>query len=292
MQATKNINRRQFIKVGAFALSGFGLFAMTACGKNASSDAVQTGSNPDTAITFSGPFIVGFDDAFPPYGYVADDGSYTGFDLDLAKLVCEQNNWEYKESPISWDAKDALLNSGQITCIWNGFTVEGREDKYTFTKAYMENRQVIVVRDDSNISELKDLANKNVITQADSAALELLEDGGPQASLAKTFADLQTIGEYNTAFMMLKSGSVDAIAVDYPVAVYNIGNYKSLKILDESLNSEHFAVGFAKTNEGKELANIVTSTLQDLDSKGKVKELCDRYADQGISYDLWVLPKA
>ncbi|MDD5800161.1 MAG: substrate-binding domain-containing protein [Coriobacteriales bacterium] len=293
------MNRRQFLAASA-ALFGTGaMLGLAGCGSSSTgsasgSSSTSSASTGSTSIDgFDGNFIVGFDQEFPPYGYVGDDGQYTGFDLDLAQAVCQKEGWTYTPKPISWDAKDALLNSGQITCIWNGFTVEGRENDYTFTDPYMQNRQVIVVKAGGGITDLKGLAGKNVVTQTDSAALELLSDGGSQYDLAQTFSQLQTIDNYNTAFMMLEQGSVDAIAVDYPVAVYNIGSKTDeFTILDESLNSENFAVGFAKTDTGKALAAAVEKDLQALDADGTVKSLCEKYADQGVSYDLWELPKA
>ncbi|MDO4538952.1 MAG: transporter substrate-binding domain-containing protein [Coriobacteriales bacterium] len=290
-----SLDRRQFLRGASFLAATPFLAALASCGNSAStaSSASNTSAASSTGdFEFAGPFIVGFDQDFPPYGYVGDDGSYTGFDLELAQEVCKVMQWEYKPEPIAWDSKDALLNSGQITCIWNGFTIEGRENDYTFTDAYMENRQVIVVSAKSNIAKLADLKGKNVVTQTDSAALGLLSDGGSQAELGKTFAKLDTIGEYNTAFMMLSTGEYDAVAVDYPVAVFNIGDKKDYVILEEPLNSEHFGVGFAKTDEGKVLAELVQATLQGLDSDGFVKTLCEKYASQGVSYDAWVLPKA
>ena len=283
-----DLDRRQFL-VSAFAVMGTStLVGLAGCSSSSSSD--SSSSTATSTAAFDGNFVVGFDQEFPPYGYVGDDGKYTGFDLDLAQAVCEMESWTYTPTPISWDAKDALLNSGQITCIWNGFTIEGREGDYAFTDAYMENRQVVVVRADSGIAGLADLAGKNVITQADSAALDLLSADGAQAALGATFAQLQTIDNYNTAFMMLENGSADAVAIDYPVAVYNIGDRTSeFTILDEVLNSEHFGVGFALGNES--LAATVEADLQQLDSEGKVKEVCEKYADQGVSYDLWCLPK-
>lgn len=291
------MDRRGFLKASAILFSSAAIGLSTGCGSTSGSSSSADSSASDSGASglaaFDGNFIIGFDQDFPPYGYVGDDGNYTGFDLDLAKAVCDLEGWTYTPSPISWDAKDGLLNSGQITCIWNGFTIEGREDNYAFTDAYMENRQVVVVRSDSGISSLADLKGKNVITQTDSAAYNLLSSGGSQEELGKTFAQLQTIGDYNTAFMMLQNGSVDAIAVDYPVATYNIGSDTSkYTILDEALNSEHFGVGFAKTDEGRALAKQVEANLQKLDEQGKVKELCEKYADQGVSYDLWCLPKA
>ena len=291
-----DLSRREFLTSAAAVMGASALVGLAGCSSSTSSTTSTTAASSSSSSSaskapFDGNFVVGFDQEFPPYGYVGDDGQYTGFDLDLAQAVCDMEGWTYTPDPISWDAKDALLNSGQITCIWNGFTIEGREGDYAFTDAYMENRQVVVVRSSSSITSLSDLAGKNVITQADSAALELLSDGGSQADLGASFAQLQTIDNYNTAFMMLESGSVDAVAIDYPVAVYNISDRTSdFTILDESLNSEHFGVGFALGNE--DLAATVEKDLQKLDSEGKVKELCEKYADQGVSYDLWCLPTA
>ncbi|MBP3884265.1 MAG: transporter substrate-binding domain-containing protein [Olsenella sp.] len=284
---SRSLNRRQFLRGASLLFAAPALAGIAGCAAPSATGSKTQGPS------FDGKLIVGFDQDFPPYGFVGSDGSYTGFDLDLAKAVCEMEGWSFTPSAISWDAKDGLLNSGQITCIWNGFTIEGREKDYAFTSAYMENRQVIVVRSGSGIANLAGLAGKNVITQADSAAYDLLSAGGDQEKLGATFAQLQTIGEYNTAFMMLESGSVDAVAVDYPVAVYNIGDKTAtFEILSEPLNSEHFGVGFVANDTGRDLAAKVEADLKKLDASGKVKELCEKYADKGISYDLWVLPKA
>ncbi len=231
-------------------------------------------------------FIVGFDQSYPPYGFVGDDGEYTGFDLDLAKAVCEKNGWNLQLEAIDWDAKDALIESGAITCIWNGFTMEGREDNYTFSEPYMLNGQVVVVPAGSDINSLEDLAGKTVVTQVDSAALDVLE--GDQADLAATFASLDTIADYNTAFVMLQSGQVDAVACDLSIAEYNMAaNPDAYRQLDETLSDEHYAVGFLKGNDA--LAQKVSETLKELNDDGTVEELCDKYAEYGISYDNWLI---
>ena len=69
-------------------------------------------------------FTVGFDAEFPPYGYMDENGEYTGFDLELAQEVCDRNGWELVKQPIDWDSKDMELSSGAIDCIWNGFTMK------------------------------------------------------------------------------------------------------------------------------------------------------------------------
>ena len=121
-------------------------------------------------------FIVGFDASFPPYGYKNEDGEYVGFDLDLAQEVCKRNGWEYQARPIDWDAKDMELNSGTIDCIWNGFTITGREDEYTWSDPYVDNSQVVVVKADSDIQELDDLADKTVVVQASLLLEEVTND--------------------------------------------------------------------------------------------------------------------
>ena len=255
----------------------------------ATDDTSEPTATEATSATDTGTLIVGFDSSYPPYGYVGDDGEYTGFDLELAQEVASRNGWEVQLEAIDWDAKDTLLDSGAINCIWNGFTMEGREDDYTFSEPYMLDAQVIVVRADSGIASLEDLAGKNVITQVDSAAYNVLAgEDAAQADLAATFASLETIGEYNTAFMQLESGAVDAVACDLSIAAYQLAAKPDAYVqLDESLSEEHYAVGFKQGDDAT--ATTVTETLQAMDEDGFVQELCDKYADDGISYENWCL---
>lgn len=222
--------------------------------------------------------IVGFDASFPPYGYKDDSGEYVGFDLDLAQEACDRNNWKLVKQPIDWDSKDAELNSGTIDCIWNGFTMNGREDDYTFSEPYVDNSQVIVVADDSGIEKLTDLAGKTVGVQAASAALDLLqsEEEGGQKELADTFGALNEFADYNTAFTELQAGALDALAIDVGVAKYQLNSRgEGFKILDETLNTEQYAIGFKKGNT--ELCDIVNADLQKLADDGTVAELAEKY---------------
>ena len=217
--------------------------------------------------------IVGFDASFPPYGYKDDSGEYVGFDLDLAQEVCDRNNWKLVQQPIDWDSKDAELNSGTIDCIWNGFTMNGREDDYTWSDPYIDNKQVVVVRSDSGIDDFAGLKGKHVEVQTDSSALAALE--GDQKDLAATFADLNQVAEYNTAFMDLESGACDAIAMDIGVANYQLKQHEGYKILDEALNSEKYAVGFKLGNE--ELRDTVNDSLMQLKEDGTFDALAEKY---------------
>lgn len=212
-----------------------------------------TDAADETAAGDRTQLIVGFDAEYPPYGYMDENGEYVGFDLDLAQEVCDRNGWELVKQPIDWDAKDMELNSGSIDCIWNGFTMTGREDDYTFSEPYVDNSIVVVVAADSDIQSLEDLAGKVVATQADSSALTALtddsEDNKDNIALAATFADLQQVADYNSAFMNLEAGSIDAIAVDIGVAQYQISSRGDMfRQLDTPISTEQYAIGFKKGN--------------------------------------------
>ena len=133
--------------------------------------------------------VVGFDQNFPPYGYVGEDGEFTGYDLDLAAEVAKRLDLEIVYQPIDWDAKDMELDSGTIDLIWNGFTIQGREDDYTWTETYKEAGQIVLVAAKSGIVDLKDLSGKVVAVQTDSAGLAALEDEA-NAELTASFKDL------------------------------------------------------------------------------------------------------
>lgn len=195
---------------------------------------------------------VGFDAEFPPYGYKDDNGEYVGFDLDLAAEVCSRNGWELVKQPIDWDSKDMELSSGAIDCIWNGFTINGLEKKYTWSKAYVDNSQVVMVKSSSAIQKLSDLSGKVVVVQADSSALAAFE--GEDATdenrkLCKSFRDLQQVSDYNSAFMNLEAGSVDAVCLDIGVANYQLQQRgDSLRMLEETVSRELYGVGFKLGN--------------------------------------------
>ncbi len=226
-----------------------------------------------------GTFTVGFDQDFPPMGFVGEDGEYTGFDLELAQETAKRLGLTYVAQPIAWDAKNMELESGNIDCIWNGFTMTGREDEYTWSEPYMENSQVVVVMEDSGIETLEDLAGKIVEVQADSSAEAALKE---MPDLTSTFGTLQTTPDYNTAFMDLEMGSVDAIAMDVIVAGYQMQEREgSFKILEESLASEEYAIGFKKGNT--ELCEKVQQTLEEMEADGTMAEISEKWFGEDIT---------
>lgn len=224
-------------------------------------------------------FTVGFDAAYPPYGYMDENGEYVGFDLELAQAVCDMEGWELVKKPIDWDSKDMQLDSGAIDCIWNGFTMNGREDKYEWSDPYADNSQVIVVAEDSGIASLADLAGKKVGVQAASAALDVLTDAEAQKDLGDSFGELKQFSDYNVAFTELQAGALDALAIDIGVANYQIASRgEGYVILEEHLNAEQYGIGFKLGNT--ELRNIVNEDVKKLAADGTVAALAGKY---GIS---------
>ncbi|MFV0314544.1 MAG: amino acid ABC transporter substrate-binding protein, partial [Anaerotignum sp.] len=218
------------------------------------------------------------------YGYRNEAGEYVGFDLDLAAEVCERRGWELVKQPIDWDAKDMELNSGSIDCIWNGFTMTGREAEYTFSDPYVDNSIVFVTRADSGITTKADLADKIVMTQADSSALAALtseEDNEENLALAASFKKLEQSADYNTAFMNLESGAIDAIAVDIGVAKYQVSSRgDTFAILEEALSTEQYAIGFRLDDTA--LRDEVQETLYEMLEDGTFDEIVANYKDYNL----------
>lgn len=246
--------------MGLFLISAMAVSLLAGCGQ------------PKSGKTFT----VGFDAAFEPYGYMDEKGEYTGFDLDLAAEVCTRNGWELVKQPISWETKDAELDSGSVDCIWNGFTMNGRENQYTWSVPYVDSSQVIVVKADAGIAAFEDLAGKKVGVQQDSSALAALED---QPQLTERFAELIQYADYNTAFMDLEAGATEAVAIDIGVAQKQIeARGEGFVMLAEKLAVEQYGIGFLLGNT--ELKDQVEKTLLEMVADGTFMTIAEKYGLQ------------
>ena len=256
--------------------------SLIACGTK-QSDTPQTGGDtPDTPQTAEKQkLVVGFDAEFPPFGFIAADGSYDGFDLAMAEELCSRLGWDFEATPIVWDSKDAELSSGSINCIWNGFTYTGRENDYTWSDPYVDNSIVMVVKSDSGISSLADLAGKSVMAQAASSAVDAIN---ANESLKSSLKEVVELADYATGFMELNQGSVDAIAADLGVAKYQIANNDgSYVILGEPISTEQYAIGFLKGNT--ELRDAVNAELLKMAEDGTMLSIAENYVDDGLVLD-------
>jgi polar amino acid transport system substrate-binding protein len=259
-----------FLMVGAVSAEGlFGFF---------------NGSNGHNSTNDDNTFVVGFSE-FPPFGYKGSNDDYTGFDLDLAKEVAKRNNWTFKALPIiDWESKEMELNSNEIDCIWSEFTIDGRENDYTWSNPYFNNSQIFVVKSDSDINSLDDLKGKVVEAQSESSGYNAIMNN---TTLNDSLGQIHQVRDYNTALMDMRSGACDAVIMDSPTANYHIVekfNNEEFKILDEPVTFEKYGVAFKKGNDG--LKDQVQKTLDEMFKDGTVDRIAKNYTNYGIHEQL------
>ena len=259
-----NLSRRAFVKGTAALLATPAVLSLLGCGAK--------------EVYWDGETLKhGFDLDYRPYSFLNDDGSIGGFDVEMAQAVCERYGWNYEPVPFNWDAKDAELKAGSCDCIWSGFTINGREDDYLWSKPYSDNTQMIMVKADSGIATLADLAGRKVGVQTATSAYTLLNDEEGQKELADTFASLEVYETYTVAITDLKAGAIDAIAVDVTRANEAIADDSSLALLDEALGSEQYGIGFRKNDT--ELCDLIDAALDELAADGTVAAIAANYPE-------------
>ncbi len=241
-----------------------------------------------------GTLKLGFDAGYPPYGSLdVETNQYVGFDIELAKLVCQKIGYTLELKPIDWNTKDELMKTGEINCIWNGFTINGREELYEWSKPYVDNTIVVLTKADSGINTLADLVGKTISVQLDSSgqsALDALKEDKDDAVKAGLVASLKdgkylTCKDYTTGFEELNAGAVNALVIDESVANFLVGDKTGYKILEEDINSEQYGVGFKKGNT--ELRDLVQKALDEIAKDGTV--LADLAKKYGIDPNVLLL---
>ncbi len=255
------------------------VFAVTMC--------VFAGGKKDSGADMSleniqqkGIFVLGLDTSLPPLGFIDESNEIVGFDIDLAREVCSRLGVELKCQPINWAAKEQELNTGNIDCIWNGFTITPeRADAMAFTEPYLDNAQVIIVRGDSGYKTLADLAGKTIGLQAGSSAAEAVAANPEFKSSLKNIVEFK---ENLTALMDLEIGGVDGVVMDLVVGNYSIKTTgKNFVVLDEHLSSEQYGIGFRKNDIA--LRNAVQKTLEEMAGDGTVREISTKWFGSDIT---------
>lgn len=227
-------------------------------------------------IKNKGEFVLGLDDAFPPMGFKDDNQTIVGFDIDLAKEVTKRMGVELKVQPISWDAKELELDTGNIDAIWNGVSVTPqRQEIWTMSKSYMNNRQVVVVLADAKINQLEDLSGKKVVLQNGSTASDAV-DAKPE--FKSKLKELIYVEDNVKALLDLQVSGSDAVIMDEVVARYYISlpaQEGKFKILEETLSNEEYAIAFRK--EDKALAAEVQKYLDEMTADGTMEAIKEKW---------------
>lgn len=221
-------------------------------------------------VVAKGTFILGLDDSFPPMGFRDENNEIVGFDIDTAREVASRMGVELVTQPIDWNSKEQELATGNIDCIWNGFTVTPEREKVMiFSEPYLRNAQVVVVRADSPYNTLADLAGKSIGVQAGSSAQEAIDD---TEGFKESLKEVVEFKENLTALMDLEIGGVDGVVMDLVVANYSIQTSgKDFRVLDETLTEEEYAIGFRKNDVA--LRDKVNSELEAMAADGTLAEI-------------------
>ena len=245
--------------------------ASSAASGSAAASAAETAASDLDYIKEKGKMVIGYT-VYEPMNYTDADGTFTGFDTELATAVCEKLGVEPEFVEINWDTKVVELDAKSIDCIWNGMTLTDDIMANTATtKAYAKNAQVVVVKDGTDYSSTADLVGKTVVAEAGSAGEAAIEGDENLAQADYVSKSVQT-----DCLMEVAAGTADAAVLDLTLANAMIGegtDYASLKIVDE-LNAEEYGVAFRK---GSDTAAAVDAVFDELKADGTMQALADKY---------------
>lgn len=224
--------------------------------------------------------VIGLDDNFPPMGFHDDNGDIIGFDIDLAKEAGKRLGIPVEFKPIDWDSKEAALKSKQVDMLWNGLTItEERAKQIAYSKPYLNNAQILVVRSDSPIADRAGLAGKIIGTQEGSSSIDALEK---QAEFKSSLQEVKTYGDFVAAFMDLEVGRTDGILVDSVVGRYYMSKKPDkFKVIDDKMGDEQYGIGMRR--EDTLLQEKLNGVLKDMSADGTMAKISNKWFGEDIT---------
>ena len=261
------MNKSFLQKIAAFSAVVF-VGVLTASGCKGGGDTSESPSLPELTIGV---------DYYSPAVYRDDDGHFVGLDVELAEEVCRHIGYKPKFVHINWSEKNAILLRGEIDCIWCCFTITGREDDYAWTEPYMNSRQVVAVKEDSDITEIADLNGKSVAVQASTKSDEIFSG---KAGVEMTIPELKSLNCFSNVkcmFAAINEGYVDAIAGhEFVLREYIKTNSLTLRVLSESLLDGQVGVAFLKGTHAETIQKI-NDTFRILRNNGYTSKVVSSY---------------
>lgn len=260
--------------------------AMSGCASQQPAESAPNDQEPaettDTSwddIKAKGYFTVGLDDSFPPMGFRDDKGEIVGFDIDMAKKAAEKMGVDVKFQPCVWSGIIMELNNKNIDVVWNGMTITAeRQAQINFSKPYLANRQIVIVKKDSPIKTKADLAGKKVAVQGGSTAVDAVK---ADEATFKTIGELVEFGNNTEALMDVKVGRMDAIVIDEVVGKYYLTKEPNVyTVLEEDFGSEEYGIGIRKTDEA--FRAELQKAIDDMIADGSAKEISEKWFGEDI----------
>ena len=224
------------------------------------------------------PVILVGSDNYPPFHYEDANGQPTGIDVDLAKEAFRRMGYQAMFVTIDWEDKKDLVERGEIDCIWGSFSIDGREDQYLWTEPYLYSRQVVAVRQDSDIQTLADLAGKRVAVQSTTKPEELfLAHTDPRIPRV---AEVFSLQDRELIYPYLSKGYADALAAHETAILQCMSDYSlDYRILDEPLLTVGLVVAFARTDQ-RGLDKELSRTFEEMRADGSLEQIVGRYLDE------------
>ncbi|MDO5323264.1 MAG: transporter substrate-binding domain-containing protein [Clostridia bacterium] len=229
-----------------------------------------------TGMAMAETLKMGTNASFPPYEFYDDEtGEIVGIDAEVAAAICEKLGYELEIVDMDFDAIIPAVTTGKIDFGMAGMTVtEERMQSVDFTTSYATGIQVVIVKEDSEITSVDDLfaegANHKIgVQQGTTGDLYCswdIEDEG-----------LGTVERYKNgtdAVLALTSGKVDCVVIDNEPAKNYIAANEGLKILDTEYAVEDYAIALAKDSE---LTEKINAALEELIADGTVQAIIDKY---------------
>jgi len=256
------------------------LLSFAACGAKeapaAAAPAAESAAEP-AAEQFT--FIMGIDAEYPPFSYMADDGSYSGFDVEVCRAACEKLGWNFEVFGVNWDEKLVQLDAKECDCVWSGMTIldSMKEAGYIISEPYFDNTQVLMVKEGSDIQSSADLAGKVVAVQLGTSGDALLAEGGDLYDLAATLENVITCNSFLNCFAELGGGAVDAVLVDRPVALSYAAEHEGFVVIDENLGAEQYGIAFRSGDQA--LCDAIEGAVAELVEDGTYAAIAEKYPD-------------
>ena len=219
-----------------------------------------------------GTLVVGITD-FEPMDFKDEDGSWIGFDADMAAAFAEYLGVEVEFVEIEWDNKVLELNSKSIDCVWNGMTLTDEvTSSMACSNAYCNNAQVVIIPADQadKYQTAQDCADLVFAVEAGSAG---------EAEIAALGYEYTPVQSQASALMEVAAGTCDAAVIDSLMAAAMVGEGTSYENLTYTvqLNSEEYGVGF---RTGSDLAQALNEFLKDAYEDGSLEEIAETYGVQ------------
>ena len=213
---------------------------------------------------------VGTNAEFPPFEFIADDGSIQGFDIELISAILDLAGIEYSVESMEFDALPAALEAGQIDIAIAGMTISEEKSKSVlFSEPYFSATQKIIVPAESAINMVEDIKAGMKI------GVQLGTTGDIYVTDSMEGIVCERYSKALDAIMDMKNGRLDAVMVDSAPASVFAGEIEGLKVLEEKLSDEQY--GVAVKLENTELMEKINAGLASLKENGKFDELYVKY---------------